>query len=221
MTELGDGICVRGIIGNVTEELHVESYKNSVRLPSPTPGRTLIGARSMSETKLLPYFESRDPSSMTGYQLRGFIDGLPGAIGLDVWPRVVRVGLGSNFVSCPELGGYVGLIHVVLERNESHHPETMDSKHPNIEEQYEGWIVRLDFDEDDCPSFKACQRAITPDDVPECYDGLGELFKTKRVAFPISLYRDGETLAASYGWGDRALFQAQFDYRTVVRRLSD
>lgn len=221
LTELGDGICVKGIIGNITEELHVESYKNSVRLPSPTPGTTLIGARSMSETKLLPYFETYDPSSLTGYHLRGFIDGLPGAIGPDVWPRVIRVGLGSNFILCPELGGYVGLIHVVLERNEPHHPETIDPKHPDIEEQYEGWMVWLDFDEDGCPSFKACLRAITPDDVPKCYHGLGELFTTKRVAFPISLYRDGETLEASYGWGDRALFQAQFEYQMVVRRLSE
>ena len=56
LTELGEDIWVRGIIGNITEELHVESYKNSVRLPCPAAGKTLIGARSMSETKLLPYF---------------------------------------------------------------------------------------------------------------------------------------------------------------------
>ncbi len=220
LTELGENICVRGIIGNITEELHVESYKNSVRLPSQAPGRTVIGARSMSETKLLPYFETEDPQSLSGYSLRGFIDDLPGAIGSDVWDRVVRVGLGSNFVDCPELGGYLGLIHIVLERNEPHHPETIDPEYPDIEEQYEGWMVWLDFDRDGRPVFKSCLRAITPDDVPRCYQGLGELFTTKRVAFPISLYRDGETLEASYGWGDRALFQAQFDYRTVVRRLS-
>ncbi len=220
LTELGEGIYVKGIIGNVTQELHVESYKNSVRLPAPVPGKTLIGARSMSETKLLPYFESADPAGLSGYRLRGFIDGLPGAVGLDTWQRVIRVGLGSNFIECPELGGYLGLIHVVLERNEVHHPETMDPQHPDIEEQYEGWMVRLDFDEDGCPAFRACLRAITPDDVPRCYAGRGELFTTKRVAFPISLYRTGNTLEAAYGWGDRALFQAQFDYHTVVSRLS-
>ena len=220
LTELGENIYVKGIIGNVTQELHVESYKNSVRLPSPTPGRTLIGARSMSETKLLPYFATDDPESLRGYSLRGFVDGLPGAIGPDVWERVVRIGLGSNFVDCPELGGYVGLIHVVLERNEPAHPETHDPQHPDIEEQYEGWMVWLDF-EDGRPIFKACVRAVTPDDVPRCYEGLGELFDTKRVAFPIGLYRDDDRLEAAYGWGDRALFQAHFDYQTVVRRLAE
>ena len=220
LTELGEGICVKGIIGNVTEELHVESYKNSVRLPSPKPGQTLIGARSMSETKLLPYFMSEDPSGLRGYHLCGFIDGLPGAIGADVWARVNRIGLGSNFVACAELGGYLGLIHVVLERNEPEHPETLDPQYPEIEEQYEGWMVWLDFDAGGRPVFRACVRAITPDDVPRCYHGLGELFDTKRVAFPISLYRDEDVLEASYGWGDRALFQAQFDYGTVVRALS-
>ena len=220
LTELGENIYVKGIVGNVTQELHVESYKNSVRLPSPHPETALIGARSMSETKLLPYFESRDPACLRGYHLRGFVDGLPGAIGTEVWERVVRVGLGSNFIACPELGGYVGLIHVVLERNEAAHPETHDPQHPNIEEQYEGWMVWLDFDDDGQPAFKACRRAITPDDVPRCYEGQGELFDTKRVAFPISLYRSGDTLEAAYGWGDRALFQAEFDYRTVVRQLA-
>lgn len=220
LTELGENIWVKGIVGNVTEELHVESYKNSVRLPSPLPDRTLIGARSMSETKLLPYFGTSDPESLRDYSLRGFIDGLPGAIGPDVWARVVRVGLGSNFVACPEEGGYLGLIHVVLERNEPAHPETHDPSYPDIEEQYEGWMVRLDFDADNRPLFKSCVRAITPNDVPRCYNGLGELFDTKRVAFPISLYRTGDTLAAAYGWGDRALFQAEFNYRDVVRRLA-
>ena len=221
LTELGENIWVKGIVGNGVEELHVESYKNSVRLPSPEPSRTLIGARSMSETKLLPYFESADPSSLSGYDLCGFIDDLPHAIGLELWERVVRVGLGSNFVDCPELGGYLGLIHVVLERNEPAYPETIDLEYPDIEEQYEGWMVWLDFDAEGRPAFKACLRAITPDDVPRCYQGLGELFDTKRVAFPISLYRHADTLKAGYGWGDRALFQAEFDYQTVVRRLSE
>ena len=220
LTELGENVWVKGIVGNAVEELHVESYKNSVRLPSPDPGKTLIGARSMSETKLLPYFESADPTSLGGYGLCGFIDCLPHAIGLDLWERVVRVGLGSNFIDCPELGGYLGLIHVVLERNEPDYPETIDPKHPYIEEQYEGWMVWLDFDSEGRPAFKACLRAITPDDVPDCYQGLGELFDTKRVAFPISLYRNGDALEAGYGWGDRALFQAKFDYQTVVCRLS-
>ncbi len=220
LTELGEGIWVKGIVGNVTEELHVESYKNSVRLPSPVPGKTLIGARSMSETKLLPYFETSDPEGRRGYSLRGFVDRLPHVIGTEVWERVVRVGLGSNYLPCPELGGYLGLIHVVLARNEPEYPETLDPAYPDIEEQYEGWMVWLDFDADGHPVFKACQRAITPDDVPRCYQGLGELFDTKRVAFPIGLYKRGNTLEAAYGWGDRALFQAEFDYRTVVSRLS-
>ena len=67
---------------------------------------------------------------------------------------------------------------------------------------------------------KACVRAITPDDVPLGYCGAGELFDTKRVAFPMSLYRRGNALQAGYGWGDRALFQAEFDYETVTARLS-
>ncbi len=220
LTELGDGIYVRGIVGSVSAELHVESYKNSVRLPSPQPEQTLIGARSMSETKLLPYFASRDPESRRGYGLRGFIDGLPSALGPDIWARVNRVGLGSNFLPCSDGSGYLGLIHIVLERNEPAHPETMDSAYTEIEEQYEGWMVRLEFDAGGKPYFAACARAITPDDVPHGYEGLGELFDTKRVAFPISLYREGGTLTAAYGWGDRALFQAEFDYRAVVRGLS-
>ena len=52
-----------------------------------------------------------------------------------------------------------------------------------------------------------------------CYDGAGELFDTKRVAFPISLYRADDALHVAYGWGDRALFLAEFDYHTVVRQL--
>ena len=70
------------------------------------------------------------------------------------------------------------------------------------------------------PMIKACVRAITPDDVPHGYQGAGELFDTKRVAFPISLYRVGDALQAGYGWGDRALFQAEFDYGTVTAQLS-
>ena len=220
LTELGEGVWVRGIIGNAVDELHVESYKNSVRLPCPESGKTLIGARSMSETKLLPYFESTDPGGLGGYGLSGFVDCLPHAIGAEVWEHVHRVGLGSNFLPCPEIGGHVGLIHVVLERNNPDYPETYDAAYPDIEEQYEGWIVWLDFDERGTPIVKACLRAITPDDVPRCYQGAGELFDTKRVAFPISLYRSGDRLEVGYGWGDRALFQAEFDYHLVIRRLS-
>ena len=219
LTELGEGVWVKGIIGNVTDELHVESYKNSVRLPSPDVHKTLIGARSMSETKLLPYFESRDPSGLRGFGHCGFIGCLPHAIGTDLWERVHRVGLGSNFIGCEELGGYLGLIHVVLEKNNPKHPETLDPKYPNIEEQYEGWMVWLDFGPSGTPEVKACLRAITPDDVPQCYQGAGELFDTKRVAFPISLYHAGDKLEVGYGWGDRALFQAVFDYDTVISRL--
>ncbi len=215
LQELGEGVWAKGIVGNATDELHVESYKNSVRLPSPS-GKTLIGARSMSETKLLPYFESDSSDGMQGYCLCGFIECLPHAIGFELWERVNRVGLGSNFVECRELGGYLGLIHVVLEKNNPDHPETHDPAYPNIEEQYEGWLVWLDFDAEGKPTIKSCLRAITPDDVPRCYQGLGELFETKRVAFPISLYHSGDSLEAGYGWGDRALFQAVFDYATVL-----
>ncbi len=150
----------------------------------------------------------------------GVIDGLSRALGIEVWDRVHRVGLGSNFVPCTELGGFIGLIHVVLEKNNPDHPDTMDFAHPGIDEQYEGWVVWLDFDEQGLPLIKACVRAITPDDVPVGYEGAGELFDTKRVAFPISLYRVGECLSVGYGWGDRALFQAEFDYQTVTAQLS-
>jgi len=220
LAELGEGVWAKGIVGNAVDELHVESYKNSVRLPSGRAGKVLIGARSMSETKLLPYFETADPGGLCGYGLSGFVDGLPNAIGPNVWERVHRVGLGSNFIPSDELGGHIGLIHVVLERNNPDHPETHDPAYPEIEEQYEGWVVWLDFDEQGAPRVKSCLRAITPDDVPRCYQGAGELFDTKRVAFPISLYRVGDRLRVGYGWGDRALFQAEFDYQTVVRQLA-
>ncbi len=219
LTELGEGVWVRGIVGNTVDELHVTSFKNSVLLPPPPSGRTLIGARSMSETKLLYYFESAAPDGLGGYRLAGFIDGLPSAIGERTWGHVHRVGLGSNFVPCPELDGWLGVIHVVLEKNDPACPETMDSLYPDIEEQYEGWAVLLRFDAEGRPVIHACVRALTPDDVPMCYDGLGELFETKRVAFPISLYRADDALEVAYGWGDRALFQAEFDYGTVVRAL--
>jgi hypothetical protein len=123
-------------------------------------------------------------------------------------------------VACPELDGYIGLIHVVLEKNDPAFPETLDAQHPGINEQYEGWVVWLTFDADGRPVIKSCVRAITPDDVPLGYEGAGELFDTKRVAFPMSLYRIGECLSVGYGWGDRALFQADFDYGTVTAQLS-
>ena len=193
--------------------------KNSVRLPSPHPGKTLIGARSMSETKLLYYFESNAPGGLSGYRMCGFIDGLPSALGDPVWGRVHRVGLGSNFLECPELDGWLGIIHVVLEKNNPRYPETADPLYPDIEEQYEGWAVLMRFDAQGNPVIHSCVRALTPDDIPVCYDGAGELFDTKRVAFPISLYRAADALHVAYGWGDRALFLAEFDYATVVRQL--
>ena len=220
LAELGEGVWVKGITGNADEATHVESYKNSVRLPSLDGHKTLIGARSMSETKQIAYFESLSDDGLSGFRMGGVIDGLNHALGLQIWDRVHRVGLGSNFVPCPELDGYIGLIHVVLEKNNPDFPETLDAVHPGINEQYEGWVVWLTFDEGGKPVIKACVRAITPDDVPAGYEGAGELFDTKRVAFPISLYRTGECLTVGYGWGDRALFQAEFDYQTVTAQLS-
>ncbi|MDQ2799323.1 MAG: hypothetical protein M3Y13_06735, partial [Armatimonadota bacterium] len=114
LAELGDGVWVKGITGSVAE-MHVESYKNSVKLPSLDGRKTLIGARSMSETKQIAYFESLSDDGLSGFRMGGVIDGLNRALGLQIWDRVHRVGLGSNFVPCPELDGYIGLIHVVLE----------------------------------------------------------------------------------------------------------
>lgn len=219
LTELGEGVWVKGIADSESGSPNVESYKNSVKLPSLSGSGTLIGARSMSQTKQIAYFESQSADGLSGFRLGGVIDGLHRALGLQIWDRVHRVGLGSNFVECPELGGFIGLIHVVLEKNNPDFPETLDPAHPGIEEQYEGWVVWLTLDDNGVPSIKACVRAITPDDVPAVYQGRGELFDTKRVAFPISLYRTGDSLQVGYGWGDRALFQAEFDYGTVIDQL--
>ena len=219
LTELGEGVWVKGIAESDAGSPHVESYKNSVKLPSLSGRGTLIGARSMSQTKQIAYFESQSEDGLSGFRLGGVIDGLHRALGLQIWSRVHRVGLGSNFVECPELGGFIGLIHVVLEKNNPDFPETLDPVHPGIEEQYEGWVVWLTLDENGVPSIKACVRAITPDDVPAAYRGRGELFDTKRVAFPISLYRAGNALQVGYGWGDRALFQAEFEYGIVIDQL--
>ena len=219
LTELGEGIWASGIGRVVGAPPQVSSYKNSVKLPCLEGHKTLIGARSMSETKQIAFFESVSEDGMSGFRLGGVIDGLHRALGLEVWDRVHRVGLGSNFVACEEMGGFIGLIHVVLEKNNPVHPDTMDPAHPGINEQYEGWVVWLTF-ENGLPVIKACVRAITPDDVPAAYQGMGELFDTKRVAFPISLYRTGDQLEVGYGWGDRALFQAIFSYQTVMAQLS-
>ena len=220
LTELGEDVWVKGIGETDRGMMHVESYKNSVKLPCLDDCKTLIGARSMSETKQIAWFESRSADGLSDFRLGGVIDGLHRALGLQVWDRVHRVGLGSNFVDCPELGGFIGLIHIVMEKNNPAFPETLDPAHPGINEQYEGWLVWLTFNENGVPIIKACVRAITPDDVPHGYHGAGELFDTKRVAFPMSLYRRGDALQAGYGWGDRALFQAEFDYRTVTAQLS-
>jgi len=220
LTELGPNCWVSGIIGNAVDEIHIESYKNSVMLPSPPTRTILVGARSMSETKLLCYFETTAADGLSGYKLGGFIDGLPHAIGDRTWDQVVRVGLGSNFLECPELEGHIGVIHVVLEKNNPHMPETMDPDYPDIEEQYEGWMVLLRYNSEGKPYIASCARALTPDDVPACYNGLGELFDSKRVAFPISVFRNGDTIEVGYGWGDRALFLAEFNYNILVRELA-
>ena len=220
LAELGEGVWVRGIVGNAIHELHVESFKNSVMLPSPGDGRTLIGARSMSETKLLYYFETHATSGLEGYRMGGFIDGLDHAVGELVWDRVHRVGLGSNFIELSELNGYVGFIHVVLDRNNAERPDTFDPEYPDIEEQYEGWAVLLTY-EGGRPVIKSCVRAITPSDVPGNYEGLGDLFDTKRVAFPISVTRENDDILVAYGWGDRALFLSEFSLDTVVNALRE
>ena len=221
LTEIGEGVWVKGIAGVEIADMKIDSYKNSVRLPCPEQERTLIGARSMSDTKALTLFESLSLDGLSDFHHAGRIDGLDRAMGRDIWSRVHRVGLGSNFVACPELDGYIGFIHVVLEKNNPDNPQTLDSKFPSINEQYEGWVVWLNFDADGRPVIKSCARAITPDDVPQAYQGAGELFDSKRVAFPISLYRLDHKLQVGYGWGDRALFQAEFDYDTVTRQLAD
>jgi hypothetical protein len=107
----------------------------------------------------------------------------------------------------------------VLEKNNPRYPDTVENEYPDIEEQYEGWFVLLKYNDDGSPQITACKRAITPDDIPLCYTGLGELFDTKRVAFPISLYRDQNRLYVGYGWGDRALFMAEFEYDVVISNL--
>jgi len=219
LTELGPSLWAKGIVGNAIDEIHVESYKNSVLLPSPDSRITWIGARSMSETKLLYYFETHDPSRLSGYRLGGFIDGLPQAIGDALWERVHRVGLGSNFVHSAELGGYIGIIHVVIAKNDPRFPDSRDPDYPEIEEVYEGWFTLLRFSDQGEPQICACVRALTADDVPASYHGASELFDTKRVAFPISLYRTGDDLMVGYGWGDRALFLARFGYYSVVDSL--
>jgi len=219
LTQLGPSLWAKGIVGNAVDEIHVESYKNSVLLPSPDKRTTLIGARSMSETKLLYYFETHDPSRLSGFRLGGFIDGLPQAVGHDLWERVHRVGLGSNFLEAPELGGYIGIIHVVIAKNDPRFADTYDPEYPEIDEEYEGWFVWFAFNEHGDPVIRACVRALTPDDKPNIYRGAGELFDTKRVAFPISLFRIGDEVNVGYGWGDRALFLSSYEYDTVIESL--
>lgn len=219
LTEICECTWVKGIIGNAVDEIHVESYKNSVLLPSPGDGKTLIGARSMSETKLLYYFETSDNTRLCEYRLGGFIEGVSHSLGDELWNRVKRIGLGSNFIPCPELDGYLGIIHIVLEKNNPIYPDTMEYAYPDIEEQYEGWFIILKFDDNQTPHITACRRALTPDDIPESYKGAGELFDTKRVAFPVSLYRDGDCVYVGYGWGDRALFLSEYEYDTVISEL--
>lgn len=220
LTELAQDVWVRGIVGNASHELHVESFKNSVLLPDPGDGRHLIGARSMSETKLLYFFETNAEDRLSGYRLGGFVEGLSKCLGVELWERVHRVGLGSNFIECPELGGYVGFIHIVLDKNNPNYPDTRDIEYPEIEEQYEGWAVLLRYDQGH-PVIHSCVRAITPDDIPGSYEGLGELFDIKRVAFPISATHMGRDIAVAYGWGDRALFLSAFHPTDIIQALRD
>ena len=50
------------------QEMHVESYKNSVKLPCLDGRKTLIGARSMSETKQIAFFESLSDDGLSGFR---------------------------------------------------------------------------------------------------------------------------------------------------------
>lgn len=216
---LSEHLFVTGAVKEETGHVRIQSFKNSVLLPRPKSGNSLIGARSMSETKSLTYFTSGSP--LTGYTQAGKIEGLEESFPEDLWARVRRVGLGSNFLSCPELGGYVGMVHVVFDVNHPEHPRTHDHHHPRVNEAYEGWAVLLRYDSQDAPHVHAVSRVCTADDRPTCYEGRTELFKTKRVAFPMSLYRSGlSNLRVGYGWGDRALFEVEFKYDDLVKSLS-
>ena len=189
------------------------SYKNSVLLPSPE-GETWIGARSMYQTKNLHFFSLTE----LGWQMRGEICGLSDCMPKEAWEDVRRVGLGSNFVPCPELGGFVGFVHVVSDKNSPAKSRTNDLLYPNIEEQYDGWAVLLKIEKGQ-PVIKGAARALTPDSKPFCYSGLGELFSTKRVAFPISLYVSGTSFHVGYGWGDRSLFEAVYERHEMISQL--
>ena len=58
---------------------------------------------------------------------------------------------------------------------------------------------------------------MTDDDKPCAWHHCAGSIPRGRL--PISLYRVGSRLRVGYGWGDRALFQAEFDYHTVIRQL--
>ncbi len=58
LTELGEGVWVKGIVETESGQPNVLSYKNSVKLPCLDGRKTWIGARSMSETKQIAFFES-------------------------------------------------------------------------------------------------------------------------------------------------------------------
>ena len=105
----------------------------------------------MSETKLLPYFESADPDGLGGYGLCGFVDCLPHAIGSEVWERVHRVGPGQQLHPQPRTRRPHRADPCRLGAQQPGPPETHDPAYPEIEEQYEGWFVWLDFDEHGTP----------------------------------------------------------------------
>ena len=103
-TELGEGVWVKGIAESEAGSPHVESYKNSVKLPSLDGQRTLIGARSMSQTKQIAYFESQSKDGLSGFRLGGVIDGLHRALGLQIWDRGPPGRAGQQLCGMPGAG---------------------------------------------------------------------------------------------------------------------
>lgn len=210
---------IKGLMIGEDNNIIVQSCKNSVLLPRMRENVFHIGARTMTETKKLYYFRSEEENPFANYHLQGEILGLENCFTKDIWKSVRRIGLGSNFIRIDELDGFLGFAHVVLSKNDDEFLFTKDSRYPKVKEQYEGWAILLKYI-DEKPVITVAKRAITPDDFPEKYVGLGELFEDKRVAFPTSLYKTKEgNFYVAYGWGDRAIFSAEFKYDEIISAL--